>query len=102
METDAFIDSGAENSLFNGAFAHSLGIDLLDGRPKVYVGIGGNQIDARIHGVKISNPDIGEFALDVGFSTSQISRNLLGRDFFNLVQIGFRERQLSFMITPEP
>jgi hypothetical protein len=38
----------------------------------------------------------------VGFSSGEIHRNLLGRDFFNLAQIGFRERHLTFFITPSP
>ena len=40
--------------------------------------------------------------LDIGFSTVPLRRNLLGRDFFNLVQIGFRERQQVFYVRGEP
>jgi len=32
----------------------------------------------------------------------EISRNLIGRDFFNLVQVGFREKYLTFYLTPTP
>jgi len=102
IETDAHIDSGAASSLFAGAFAQPLGMDLFAGRAQTYVGTSGNRIDARLHGVRISHPDLGEFDLVVGFSTGPIGRNLLGRDFLNLIQIGFRERHSLFFITPEP
>jgi hypothetical protein len=48
------------------------------------------------------HPDLGSFTLEVGFSSTDIHRNLLGRDFFNLAQIGFRERFLTLYVTPAP
>jgi len=42
------------------------------------------------------------YALEIGFSENPIRRNLLGRGFFNLIQIGFRERYLTFYMTPTP
>jgi hypothetical protein len=44
----------------------------------------------------------GDFNLEIGFTDRQIRRNLLGRDFFNLVQIGFREHQLQYYLNTTP
>ena len=40
--------------------------------------------------------------MELRFSIGQIQRNLLGRDFFNLMQIGFRERHLEVFLTASP
>jgi hypothetical protein len=102
VEVDAYLDSGAERSLFSGTLAIPLGIDLLRGRRIAYFSAGGMRMDAFLHPVTIRHPELGQFDLEVGFSSVALARNLLGRDFFNLVQVGFRERQLVFYITPEP
>ena len=102
VETDAYLDSGASVSLFDGRFASSVGLDLLSGPEKRYRGTSGAEVIARMHRVRILHETLGSFELEVGFSTGEISRNLLGRDFFNCVQIGFRERQHTFYVTPTP
>lgn len=102
VEVDAFLDSGAQRSLFQGWIATVLGFDLLAGDSIRYVSTIGRGTEARLHTIRLSHPDLGDFQLQVGFSTAEISRNLLGRDFFNLVQIGFRERHWAFYITPTP
>jgi len=66
------------------------------------VSVAGVGLTARLHRVQLVHPVLGSFALEVGFSTVPISRNLLGRDFFNFIQIGFRERYLTFYVTPTP
>lgn len=102
VEVRAHLDSGAEYSLFNGWIAHSIGLDLYLSSERRYAPTKGDSVEARVHRVNLVHPDLGRFALDVGFSTDQIRRNLLGRDFFNLVQIGFRERHSVFYVTPTP
>ena len=102
VEVAAYLDSGTERSLFDGTLALALGIDLLHGRRITYFSAGGTGIDAFVLPVKIRHPELGQFDLEVGFSSITLARNLLGRDFFNLVQIGFREHHLLFYITPEP
>ena len=102
VDVDVHFDSGAERSLFNGDFASALEIDLFGGPDQPYESLSGNRISGRLHGIKIFHPQLGEFPLVVGFSTQPIHRNILGRDFFNLIQIGFRERYLSFLIDPKP
>ena len=62
----------------------------------------GGVLPATLHAVQLSHADLGTFELEVAFSTTEIRRNLLGRDFFDLVQIGFREHHLAFFITPTP
>ncbi len=102
IDVDAFLDSGCERSLFDGRHAGSLGINLLAGRLKTYASTAGYGVDARLHEVLLLHPGLGEFRLEVGLSTDGIARNLLGRDFFNLIQVGFRERHLAFYIEPTP
>jgi hypothetical protein len=101
LDINAYLDSGAQRSLFDGWIATSLGLDLLSGQALSYGSLGGT-IQGRLHRVRLSHLDLGEFDLEIGFSESQIRRNLLGRDFFNLTQIGFRERYLTFYVTPTP
>lgn len=102
LETDAYLDSGAERSLFDGRIATAIGLDLLNGRRLLYQPTAGQQVEGRLHRVRLSHPDLGIFEIEVGFSTQPITRNLLGRDFFNLIQVGFRERHLAFYLTPAP
>ena len=102
VETAAYLDSGTELSLFNGDIARSIELDLLAGQPKTYQSTSGAAIEARLHRVRLSHAILGDFDLEVGFSLSRISRDLLDRDFFNCIQIGFRENQLAFYVTPTP
>jgi len=102
LDIEAYLDSGAEKSLIEGSFATALGIELLSGRETKFVSTNRSEFIARLHRICLSHPTIGSFDLEVGFSTASIARNLLGRDFFNLVQIGFRERQLTFYISSTP
>ena len=98
----AYLDSGAERSLFNGWIGAALGIDILDGPSIVYETGSGAPLSATLHPIRLFHPDLGELDLEAGLSTSEIPRNLLGRDFFDLVQIGFREHHLAFYLTPSP
>jgi hypothetical protein len=102
LDVDAYLDSGAQGSLFNGWRAQALGLDLLSGPRKLYGPIAGPNIEARLHRVRLSHPILGKFDLEIGFSTVEIRREIVGRDFFNCIQIGFRERYLTYYITPIP
>lgn len=102
VEVQGHLDSGAEYSLFNGWIAQSVGLDLYSGPERRYAPTRGDSVDARVHRVMLVHPELGTFDLNIGFSTDQIRRNLLGRDFFNLIQIGFRERHMVFYVTPTP
>lgn len=102
VDIDAYLDSGAQYSLLNGWLATSLGLDLYSGAPRWYGTTAGRRIEGRVHQIRLSHPSLGSFELEVGLSTEEIRRDLLGRDFFNLVQIGFRERQLVYYVTPTP
>jgi hypothetical protein len=102
MDVNTYLDSGSERSLFNGWIGSVLGIDILSGPRMTFESAAGSYLTTTIHPVRLVHDDMGTFEIEVGFSTSEISRNLLGRDFFDLVQIGFREHQLCFFVTPEP
>jgi hypothetical protein len=97
-----YLDSGAERSLFSGWVGAALGIDILGGPKITYETAAGTQMIGNLHQVCLHHTDLGTFELEVGFSTSDIRRDILGRDFFNLIQVGFRENQLVFFINPEP
>ena len=102
IDVDAYLDSGATISLFNDSFLRALSIPLINHRRTSFASTAGNSIDAYLHRVRLTLLEVGAFDLDIGFSSTPIHRNLLGRDFFNLVQIGFRERQLEYYLNPRP
>lgn len=102
IDVDAYLDSGALYSLFDGAILAAIGLNILDGPLRLYYPVAGQPIEARVLPVRLVHEQLGNFELEIGFSMGVISRNLLGRDFFNRVQIGFRERQLRFLINPTP
>jgi len=103
VDQDAFLDSGASRSIFLGAAAPMIGFSLLEGEPWEFRTNTGQPVHARIHRVGVVLGDgVAEFALDLAFSTDEIQRNLLGRDFFNLLQVGFRESYGRLYIEPVP
>jgi hypothetical protein len=75
-----------------------LGIDLMSGPELDLSPAWGFRFAARIHKLDLIHPDLGRFALDAAISTVPIRRNLLGRDFFRHLQIGFREFHHAFLI----
>jgi len=103
VTTDACLDSGTSQSLFDGELLAGIGVALFNGPERRYSStVSGSGMTARVHRVRLEHAQLGTFALDVGFSTVPISRNLLGRDFFELVQLGFRESHKSVFIEPNP
>ena len=101
-DVDGYLDTLAYRSLFDGQIARLLGLDLFAGRVFEYRSTMGISIEARLHQVWLSHPNLGAFQLEVGFSIVPITRNLLSRDFLNRIQIGFREHLLTFFVTPTP
>lgn len=102
LDVHAALDTGAGRSLFDGQIGVALGFGLLDGPPLVMSMMTGTHLETRVHPVRLHHTALGEFRLDVAFSTAPISRNVLGRDFLNMVQVGFRENQLTFYVAAEP
>ncbi len=100
-EIQFHLDSGAEVSLFDGEIAHGIGLELQSGAAQSYSTSSGATLAARLHRVRIRHEELGEHELRVGFSEQRLARNLLGRDFFNLFRIGFRERQSILLFEPE-
>lgn len=72
LDVDAYLDSGAERSLFDGRLAEGLGIDLLSGPEKSYVSTSGAGFHVRLHRIQLSHPALGSFVLEVGFSMDPI------------------------------
>lgn len=102
LAVQAHIDTGAEFSVFSGFIARGIGLDLLAGDHITLVPTAGQGFAARLHRVRISHDILGSFELNVAFTLDEIRRNLLGRDFLNLIQIGFRERQSMMYVTAHP
>ena len=96
------MDSGAELSLFDGQIALAIGLELQRGVVQVYGTSSGATLMARVHHVRLTHKELGDDDLRVGFSEQPIARNLLGRDFFGLFQIGFWESQSTLLFSPEP
>lgn len=101
LEVQCHLDSGAEVSLFDGQIGKAIGLELQDGDSLTFSSTTGAEIVGRRHSVRIGHPELGVRPLEVAFSEAPILRNLLGRDFFGLFQIGFRERQSALMFAPE-
>ncbi len=91
MEIDAELDSGAEYSLFEGSLASAIGLDLFDGRSFAFRLNNGVPLDSRILPVVITHRGLGDFNHNLRFSTAPLNSNILGRDFFDLLIIGFDE-----------
>lgn len=102
IDVDAVLDTGAGLSLFDGRFATAIGLDLLAGARKIYQPTSGPGLEGYLHRVRLSHEDLGNFDMEIGFSNGPINRNLLGRDFFDRIQVGFREHHASFFVTPQP
>lgn len=102
MDIDVCLDTGAGLSLIDGQIALSLGLDLYAGTAIPLSTATGMRFEARLHRVVLQHETLGRFEFEVGFTTSDLYRNLLGRDFMNFVQVGFRENQLTFYVTPKP
>jgi hypothetical protein len=102
VDIDAVLDSGAALSLFSGDLGASIGLEILAGTLKRYQTTSGALINGYLHPVRLSHEGLGDFEIEIGFSIEPISRNLLGRDFFDRIQVGFREHHTSFFVTPSP
>jgi hypothetical protein len=103
VDTSAHLDTGSELSVFDGKpILRRLGIDLMAGPEIVLSSSAGFSLTARIHQLELSHPELGRFTLDAAISTVPIARNLLGRDFFEQIQIGIREFHHTFFITAAP
>ncbi len=101
LEVQCHLDSGAELSLFDGQIARGIGLELQRGVVQAYGTSSGATLTARLHRVRLSHEELGHHELRVGFSEQPIARNLLGRDFFGLFQIGFWESQSRLLFSPE-
>lgn len=102
IDVDVYLDSGTSISLFNGFLVTQLGLGLINDKKRVFRSTVGGSLEAYLHRVQITVPGVRVFDLEIAFSNGQIARNLLGRDFFNLVQIGFRERRFEYYLNPRP
>jgi hypothetical protein len=91
IEISAELDSDAEYSRFEGRPARLIGLNLFDVEPFEFGLVNGASLEARILPVVIRHNELRRFNLRVRFSTSPLRRNILGRDFFDLLKVGFNE-----------
>ena len=99
---DGYLDSGCSKSLFDGRLALAIGLDPTRGRSIPYTSATGVTVRGILMQVRLEHPLLGFFDLEVGFSQVSLSRNLLGRDFLSLIQLGFRENRLELYISTVP
>jgi len=102
IAVDGYLDSGCSRSLFDGRLALAIGLDPTRGRSIPYTSTTGVSIRATLVKVCLEHPAMGTFDLEAGFSQINLTRNLLGRDFLALVQLGFCENRLEFYLKREP
>ncbi len=91
IEILAELDSGAEYSLFQGSLATAIGLDLFGGERFAFDLANGAALGARILPIMLSHAELGRFGLHGRFSTGPLRMNILGRDFFDLLPVGFDE-----------
>lgn len=101
VDTLALVDSGAQGTLFQGQLASIIGVQLLEGGPEIFSGLGGGSVNARMHKISV---EINGYTIDVeaGFSMDPIARNLLGATFLEHVQFGVRKKHEKFFIATSP
>lgn len=102
IEIQAHLDTGTEYSVFDGQFARTLDLDLLAGERVRLEPTHGGHLEARFHQVAVRHELLGQFPLRVAFTLGAIRRNLLGRDFMRLIQLGFRESQSALYVSARP
>ena len=96
----AILDSGSEQSLFDGTLLAPIGLSLFQGKLISLRSLGGT-VDAYQHAVEIEVQGH-RFPCEICFSSQPIRHNLLGRNFFTHIQLGFRERHLEIYFEPNP
>jgi hypothetical protein len=98
VDVQAYVDTGAEFSLFRADYLNPLGLNLLDGDAEEVSTLVASFPIYR-HIVRISLFDELRFNLRVGFS-DLIRRDLLGRDILDKVHFAMREhhRQMFFKL----
>ncbi len=106
LDASAILDSGAEESLFDWRHATTLGLTINQGNRKDLSGLGGGKITAYLHTVSLMIGDH-TFTYKIGFPdpvlhTQPLRCNLLGRNFFEHVKVGFREKYLEIYLDPTP
>lgn len=101
LEIQAHLDSGAERSLFDGQIANAIGLPPASGEKIYFRSTMGADVVAIPHRVQLAHEKLGECELTVGFGDREITRNLLGRDFFDFFRIGFREHHSKVFFSPE-
>jgi hypothetical protein len=95
-----FLDTGAQRTLFDGELTQALGIDIFSGRKQDFSFTQGGSMSAHQHEVVLSHPALGRLSFPVCFSLGPIHRNLFGRDFLELLQVGFRQYDQMFFLSP--
>jgi hypothetical protein len=97
------LDSGAMLTVFSSEIAGFLGIEEVAQGEQVNVSTLGGTFRLYQFDLDIRFPIDGEcFAGRVGFATTHLSRNILGRNLlFSRFEISFRERQQQIHLRPE-
>ena len=90
IDTDALVDSGADDCIFSAEIGEVIGLDIKNGKLAKYIGIGGKGIDVYFHNIEI---EVGGYRYDcyIGFSyDTAFKEGLLGqKGFFELFTVVF-------------
>ncbi|MBI3926997.1 MAG: retropepsin-like domain-containing protein [Armatimonadetes bacterium] len=101
LTVNGYVDTGCSRSLFDGRLALALGLDPSRGDRIPFVGATGVSVIGLLMPVRLAHPALGDFNLTIAFAQVHLSRNLLGRDFLDHVQLGVREHRQEFYLSPE-
>ncbi len=97
---DAFVDSGADYSVFHSKVANMLGLNLLSGEKKEVTVGDGDRMVVYLHDVRVNFANF-IFKAPIAFSeTLGAGFNLLGREtFFEKFQVCFNDRVKCVRVT---
>lgn len=101
FDLDALVDTGAEDSLFDGHLVRAAGGDLFSGPQQDFQGFMGASTVGYRHRCRLLVGGL-DLALEVHFSTVSLSRQVLGRDVLQYFLLGVRERAGELYLAPDP
>lgn len=101
FDVAALVDTGAEESLFDGHLLRAAGRDLFAGPEQSFQGFVGAGTVGYRHRVRLQVGGL-DLDLEVHFSTVSLSRQVLGRDVLQYFLVGLRERAGELYLAPDP
>jgi hypothetical protein len=102
VDTFVYVDSGSRITVLDGEIAQDIGINFTEGEEQQLGSIAGGSIQGWLNNINLHLEGFPPVLLRVAFvdPSFKIRRQLLGRDFFYHVQIGFWEYARLLYLSP--